>query len=180
MKKLENNMKLTKFYSEGELSSIRMSNEVEAVEEVKNLFFSEQLIEEGILIELRTKNRNAFSMVDELRLDFDRIYSLPELRKKALFSGKKLVDSAEVKHDFPMSTVLFIKNEQRYLNATFRNFQALVSRSRFFGAHKEPMLFARLKNNNFYLLNPESTLKKSENSIWSWIKNAISFKTSSK
>ena len=38
-------MKLTSFYSEGELSSIRVSSAEDVVDGIKNLLFEEQIIE---------------------------------------------------------------------------------------------------------------------------------------
>ena len=46
--------------------------------------------------------------------------------------------------------ILSIKNEQRYLNAQFHGYFILVPRSSFFKKAEEPMLFASLKNNNYY------------------------------
>ncbi|MEX1001522.1 MAG: hypothetical protein WDZ35_05355 [Crocinitomicaceae bacterium] len=175
-------MRLAKFYREGELSSIRMSNEVEAVNEVKGLFFIEQLIEEGILLELKGSNKNRLSTADEVRLDFDLIYSKKELLKKAHFSGKKLVDSAKVNTEFSIETILSIKNEQRHVSAIFRNFVVLQPRFACFNRSKEPMLFASLRNDNYYLLNPEMSQNNRSllTSFKNWIKNKISFKTSSR
>ena len=147
-------MKLVKFYSEGELSSIQISNEDEAVSEVLNLFFEEQLSEEQIILEVSSKNCGFISDVDELRLDFDRIFSKKQLRKKGFFSGRKLTDSARVEQDLSLNTILNIKNEQRYLNATFRSYVVLMPRVQLFGKKREPMLFATLKNDNYYWLNP--------------------------
>lgn len=178
-------MKLTSFYSEDELSSIRVSSVDETVNEVKGLFFHEQLAEEQILLEIYSSSKDVISDVDELRLDFDRIYSRKQIGKKCLFGRYKFVDSSEYQKDYSVKTILAIKNEQRYLNATFKNFQILLPRKSFFNKSEEPMLFASLKNNNFYLLNDfrsetneveESFLKKTSR----WIKKRISFGTSSK
>ncbi|MBD3636062.1 MAG: hypothetical protein HUJ25_01875 [Crocinitomicaceae bacterium] len=175
-------MKLVRFYREGELSSIRMSNEEEVIVGVKNLFFDEQLAEEQIMLEIYSQNKGIVSDVDELRLDFDRIYSHKQLRKKALLSGTKIVDSCNHNKDFSIATIIGIKNEQRYLNASFRNFVILSPRHRFLENSNEPMLLAKLKNNNYYLLNAQQSgndltiVKKVSN----WITKKIFFKTSLK
>jgi hypothetical protein len=175
-------LKLVRFYSEGELSSIRMSNEEETVTEVKNLFFTEQIVEEQIMLEIYSKNRGIVSDVDELRLDFDRILTKKQLLKKALLSGCKLTDSAHQIEEFSLSTIISIKNEQRYLTASFRSFLVLIPRNRFVRKPSEPLLFASLKNNNFYLLNREQSQFSPSRfkTFFNWIKKGISFKTFSK
>ena len=175
-------MKLVRFYREGELSSIQISSADETVSEVANLFFEEQLTEEQIMLEIYSNNNGSISDVDELRLDFDRILSKKQLKKKAIVNGHRLIDSADYEKDFSISTILAIKNEQRYLNATFKGYVILLPRNRAFRKTEEPLLFASLRNNNFYLLNknqkhPQKSFFKS---IRNWIKSAISFKTSSK
>lgn len=175
-------MKLARFYNEGELSSIRVSSEEDTVSEILNLFFDEQLTEEQIMLEIYSQNRGTSSDVDELRLDFDRIFSKKQLKKKALFSGRKLVDSSYHNQDVSITTILGIKNEQRYLNATFRNYVVLLPRTDFFGRTKEPMLLASLKNNNFYWVNPGQSKIQSTpfKRIGNWIRKRTSSKTSSK
>lgn len=175
-------MKLVRFYSDGELSSIQVSSSEETISEVKNLFFEEQLMEEQIMLEIYSNNNGICSEVDELRLDFDRIFSKKQIQKKALITGSKLMDSSKHEPDFSISTILGIKEEQRYLNATFKGFVVLKPRNKFFVKQVEPMLFASLKNNNFYLLNKDQSTpapSKFKNS-WNWILRKISFKTSSK
>lgn len=175
-------MKLVRFYREGELSSIQISSADETVSEVTNLFFEEQLMEEQIMLEIYSKSSSDVSDVDELRLDFDRIYSKKQLKKKALVNGQKLLDSADYSNDFSIQTILGIKNEQRYLNATFKGYLVLLPRNKAFKKTEEPLLFATLRNDNFYLLNQNAIQGNSSlfKSIRNWIKSVISSKTSSK
>jgi len=49
-------LKLARFYSEGELSAIRVTNVEETIFEVKNLFAGEQLEEEKISSLIRQNN----------------------------------------------------------------------------------------------------------------------------
>lgn len=175
-------MKLVRFYSDGELSSIRMANEEETVVEVKNLFFDEQLAEEQIMLDIFSQNRGFISTVDELRLDFDRIYTKKQIRKKAFLTGTKFVDSSNHTKDFSIETIMGIKNEQRYLNANFKSFMILQPRSKMFVRSEEPMLFATLRNDNFYLLNLKQSVARP--SIFKkaslWIQKRIFSKTYSK
>lgn len=178
-------MRLINFYSEGELSSIRVSNVDDTVREIKNLLFEEQLVEEQILLEIYSANIGKVSQVDELRLDFDRIYSKKQILKKSIFAGGKFIDSAKYDNEFSVQTILGIKNEEKYLNAKFQDYHVLISRSGLLSAKQEPMLFARLKNNNFYLLNQNALNEKSGIKAFfqrtaNWIKKTISFRTSSK
>lgn len=175
-------MKLVRFYSEGELSSISVSNTDEAVTVVQSFFFDEQLIEEQIILEIYSRNRGKISTVDELRLDFDRIFTKKQIQKKALLSGSKFMDSADYGKDFSIQTVLGIKGEQRYLSAHFHGYFIIQPRNNWFQKSGEPMLFATLKNNNFYLLNQEQ-VEKSDGKFklaLKWIQKRISSKTSSK
>jgi hypothetical protein len=175
-------LKLVRFYRDGELSSMRVSNVDEAVAEVEGLFFDEQIIEEQIILEIYSRNRGKISDVDELRLDFDRIFTKKQVQKRSILTGSKLIDSGDFGKDFSIQTVLNIKNEQRYLNAQFHGYFILLPRSSSFKKADEPMLFASLKNNNYYLLN-YNEIQTKENKVKSflkWLKAKISFMTSSK
>jgi hypothetical protein len=124
------------------------------------------------------------SGVDELRLDFNRIYSKKDIHSKTRFGRFRFVDSVHHKNNFSIQTILSIKAEERYLSAHFRNY--MVLRARFANDQsQEPYLFASLKNGYFYLLNAEeisspnwiiSLVKKP----FSWIQKKISFRTSTK
>lgn len=178
-------MKLTSFYRKGELSSIRVSSVDEVVDEVKNLLFEEQLKEEQIFLEIYSSSTNKISQVDELRLDFDRIYSKKQINKKCSFGRWKFIDSAKFEKDFSIKTILNIKNEESYLNAKFHDYQILTPGQTIFRKSHEPLLFARLKNNNFYLLSEISEKNRKPlvtrfKQIKSWIQKRISSKTSSK
>jgi len=177
-------LKVARFYSEGELSAIRVTNVEETIFEVKNLFACEQLIEEQIVSMIRQNNLGELSEVDELRLDFNRIYSKKAIQSKTRFGRYKLVDSCQFKGAFSVQTILDIKNEQRYLSAKFNGYVVLSKR---FGKEKrnEPYLFASLKNGYFYLLNAEeisssNIVLNSFKKTFSWIQKKIFFKTSSK
>ncbi len=159
-----------------------MSSTDEAVSEVQSFFFDEQLIEEQIILEIYSRNRGKVSMVDELRLDFDRIYTKKQIVKKTLLSGAKFMDSADYGKDFSIQTILGIKVEQRYLNANFHGYYVIKPRNKWFKKAGEPMLLASLKNNNFYWLNHDQ-VEKSEGKLkvaFKWIQKKISSKTSSK
>lgn len=175
-------MKLVRFYREGELSSIRVSNEEETVSEVLNLFFDEQLDEEQIMLEVYSQNRGFVSDVDETRLDFDRLFSKSQLKKKSLLTGTKLVDSSHYNKDFSINTILQIKSEQKYVSAIFRSYVVLLPRTSLFSSDREPMLFATLKNNNYYWLNPDQSKPKEKGfkKFRNWFKKMTSSKTSSK
>lgn len=177
-------MKLARFYRDGELSEIRVSNSDDAVFEVKNLFASEQLAEEAIQDMIRTKNQSQMSHVDELRLDFNRICRRRDIQHITRLGFYSFQDSADFKGKFSVDTILNIKNEQRYLNACFSDYVILTSR---FGSKKmdQPYLFASLKNGYFYLLNadelpPSNPLMHSVKNFFAWILKKISFKTSTR
>lgn len=177
-------MKLARFYRDGELSEIRVSNSDETVFEVKSLFASEQLAEDAIHDMIRTKNLGQKSHVDELRLDFNRICRKRDLQQVRRFGFYSFKDSSEFKGKFSVDTILNIKNEQRYLAACFSDYVILTPR---FGSKKmgEPYLFASLKNGYFYLLNadelpPSNPLMHSVKNFFAWILKKISFRTSSK
>ena len=159
-----------------------MSSTDEVLSAVNEFFFDEQLVEEQIILEIYSKNRGKISDVDELRLDFDRIYTRKQIQKKAFLTASVFEDSAEYGKDFSMETILSIKTEQRYLNANFHGFYILKPRNKWFEKSEEPLLFASLKNDNFYCLNhsPKSVPSKNRKGFIGWIKNLISFKTSSK
>ena len=161
---------------------MQMSSVDETIMEVNGLFFDEQIIEEQINLEIYSKNRGKISDVDELRLDFDRIMTRKQLQKRAIISGCRFIDSASFEKTFSISTILNIKAEQRYLNATFKGYYILMPRSSFFTKSQEPLLFASLKNENFYLLNADQIQEKKSRvkTALNWIQKKIFSKTSSK
>lgn len=146
-------MKIVNFYSDGELSSIRVASTEDTVFEVKNLFSNEIFIENQIINRIKQDQTKVYSEVDELRLDFNRIYSKKKLAKLVRFGQFKHLSSAAYKADFSIDTILAIKAEQRYLSAKFKGFTILKSRLNVGNSMHEPYLFASLKNGQYYLLN---------------------------
>ena len=72
-------MELKRFNTEDELSSIRFSCADEAIGEIKNLFFQDQLSEEQILVEIYSPNSNEFAHVNLNRLNIDRVFSKKQI-----------------------------------------------------------------------------------------------------
>lgn len=178
-------MNLARFYRDGELSEIRISSSEEVVSEVNNLFAAEQLAEDAIRDMIRTQNRNQYSHVDELRLDFNRIFRKRELLGRTKLKGYQFSDSAQFEGRFSVDTILSIKNEQRYLSACFSDYVILKPRWSFFHKNEEPYLFASLRNGCFYLLNasdlpPAYPLMHSFKNVIAWIPKKIFSKTSTK
>lgn len=161
---------------------MQMSSVDETIVEVNGLFFDEQIVEEQINLEIYSKNRGKISDVDELRLDFDRIFTRKQLQKRAIISACKFIDSANYEKTFSISTILNIKAEQRYLSASFKGYYILFPRSSFFKKSQEPLLFASLKNDNFYLVNADQVQEKKSlfKQVFNWIPKKIFSKMSSK
>lgn len=175
-------MKLIRFYRDGELSEIKVSGAEETINEVNNFFRAEQMAEEAVRDMIKTKNNGQVSHVDELRLDFERIFRKSEIKRRTRFGLYSFKDSADFKKEFSVETILHIKNEQRYLSACFSGY--VVLQQRFFNRDKEPLLLASLKNGYFYLLNdshlPSSNPFATFKPLMTWIRKKISFKTSTK
>ena len=178
-------MEINKYYSEEELSSIRFSCADEAIGEVKNLFFQDQLDEERILLEIYNPNGDELTTVDLNRLKIDRIFSRKQILKRNPFSRHKFVDSSRYQAHYDVSTILAIKNEQRRLGIEFRGIYALIKKTRFGKIENEPVLFAAIGEDVYYLLNERveasyPSKRPRLNSIFQWIQNKIFLKTSSK
>jgi len=178
-------VEINRYYSEDELSSIRFSCADEAIGEVKNLFFQDQLEEERILLEIYSPNSDEITLVDLNRLKIDRIFSRKQIAKRKLFNRCKFVDSNRYQEHYDVATILAIKKEQRHLNIEFKGMYALIKKSRFGKIYQPPLLFAAVGEDVFYLLN-ESSLQghnKKRNpfsTFITWIQNRIFTKTSSK
>lgn len=153
-------MKTTNFYSDGELSSIRIASAEDVVFEVRNLFSNELFIENQILNRIQQNHTKSFSKVDELRLDFKRIYSKKTIARKIRFGRFKHENSSNFKGEFSIETILSIKAEQRYLSAQFKGYTILKKRFDFGKEVREPYLFAALKNGHYYLLNADKVESK--------------------
>lgn len=178
-------MEINRYYSEEELSSIRFSCADEAIGEVKNLFFQDQLEEERILLEIYSPNSNEITVVDLNRLKIDRIFSRKQIAKRKFFNRCKFVDSNRCQEHYDVATILAIKNEQRRLNVEFKGIYALMKKSRFGKVHQPPLLFTAVGEDIFYLLNESSYQDHSKrrnifSSFITWIQNKIFIKTSSK
>lgn len=178
-------MEINRYYSEEELSSIRFSCADEAIGEVKNLFFQDQLEEERILLEIYSPNCEGYTEIDLNRLKIDRIFSKKQIAKKYLFGRAKFVDSNRYQEHYAVSTILSIKNEQRRLKVEFKGIYALLAKNRMGKVPVEPLLFAAIGEDVYYLLN-ETLLGEYERkklgfkSFMQWIQNKIFTKTSSK
>lgn len=152
-------MKIVNFYSDGELSSIRIASAEDTVFEVKNLFSNELFIENQITNRIKQNQPKIYSEVDELRLDFNRIYTKRTIAKKIRLARFRHESSSNYKGEFSIQTILSIKAEQRYLSAQFKGFTILKRRFNF-GEQSEPYLFAALKNGHYYLLNADKVESK--------------------
>lgn len=177
-------MKLVRFYRDGELSGIRVSNSDDTVQEVKSFFASEQLAEDAIVDMIRTKNQGQKSHVDELRLDFNRICRKRDIKHVRRFGFYRFEDSVAYSGKFSVETILSIKNEQRYLSACFTDYVVLIPRWDM-RKTEEPYLLASLKNGHFYLLNadelpPSNPILHTVKKFLGWIRKGISFKTFTK
>ncbi len=178
-------VELKRFNSEEELSSIRFSCEDEALGEVKNLFFRDQLSEEQILLEIYSPNGSEFTQLDLKRLNIDRVFSKRQISNRYLLKRFKLVDSYNYQGDYSVRTILEIKSEQRRLGVEFKGFYTLLPSNSFIKLKSEPLLFAEVGPNIFYSLNNylmDNSRKpkfKIQN-IFHWIKKRISSKTYTK
>ncbi len=184
-KGIKRKVELKRFNIEEELSSIRFSCADEAIGEIKNLFFQDQLTEEEILVEIYSPNNSEITTVNMNRLNIDRVFSKKQITNKYFFSRCKLVDSVKFQDDYSIRTILEIKSEQRRLETKFRGFFVLMPGNKFYAMDSEPLLFAQVGPNVYYLLNdylleedraPRFKFK----NIFSWIKKRISSKTYSK
>lgn len=176
-------MELKRHYNDDDLSPIRFSCADEAIGEIKNLFFRDQLEEEQIMLHIFSKNNGNGLKVDLKRLNIDRVFSKRQLRKRSPFNRGKLLDASLIHIDYSVNTILGIKEEQKRLGVEFKNFVALVTPEKRKNKETEPLLFASLENDVFYLLNPSvleqyQPKKHSLKSILNWIKNRIFSETS--
>lgn len=178
-------MGINKFNSEEELSSIRFSCADEALGEIKNLFFLDQLAEERILLEIFSPNDEVFKPLSLDKISKDQLFTQSQLLKKGFRTNQKFVDSCKYQGDYSVETILTIKDEQRRLNCQFKGYYILLSNKRLATLNKEPELYLRITESTYYWINPTvGTQKKFQRfhllNFFNWIKNAISTKTSSK
>lgn len=178
-------MEVNNYYSEEELSSIRFSCADEAIGEVKNLFFQDQLEEERILLEIYSPNTSDFALVDLNRLKIDRIFSRKHIANRSFLRHSKLVDSNRYQLHFDVDTILEIKNEQRRLGIEFKAFYVLLPKSRLAKLKGEPHLFAAVGADVYYLLNKGEMLDQrkkhfSLSTLKNWIQKKIFTKTSTR
>ncbi len=178
-------MGISKFNSEEELSSIRFSCADEALGEIKNLFFLDQLAEERILLEIFSQNDEEFHPLSLENLSKDQLFTQGQLLKKGFRTNQKFVDSCKYQGDYSVKTILAIKDEQRRLNCQFKGYYILLSNRRLATLNKEPELYIRMTESTYYWINPAvGTQKKFQRfhllNFFNWIKSVIFTKMSSK
>ena len=176
---------ISKFNSEEELSSIRFSCADEALGEIKNLFFLDQLAEERILLEIFSPNDEVFKSQNINNLPQYQVFTQSQLLKKGFMTNQKFVDSCKYQGDYSVKTILSIKDGQRRLNCQFKGFYILLSNRRLATLNKEPELYLRITESTYYWIHPAvGTQKKFQRfhllNFFNWIKIAISTKMSSK
>lgn len=182
-KEITEDLELKRYHNEDDMSPIRFSCADEAIGEIKNLFFRDQLEEEQIMLRIFTKNEEHGTKVDLKRLNIDRVFSNRQLKRRSPFNRGKLTDASVYHYDYSVNTILGIKEEQKRLEVEFKNFMALITPSKRKANNQEPLLFAHLERDVYYLLNPEileeyQPKAHSFKSILNWIKNRIFTKTS--
>ena len=135
------------------MSTIHVSGPEQTVGQIKNLFFSEQLEEEKILLELYSPNGLEISNINPNLLNVDHVFSKRQLKKRSFFGRFKWMDSAKYQERYTVDTILAIKNEQRQLNTVFKGYFVLVPRGLGKQNKQEPMLFTCVGENIYYLVN---------------------------
>lgn len=87
--------------------------------------------------------------------DRDRIFSISEIKNLCIKYRLRFLDSAHFKSPYPYEAILRIKNFETKYNHQIKNFKVIAPDNAFQleELNKDPLLFAQLNDNSFYLIH---------------------------
>lgn len=164
-----------------QLEKIKKQNTPDLLKQAKDILDEDHSIEGRILAELNAGKRVEESTdVNMDLLDKNRIYTKNQIKELCLTYRLRFVNSNMFKNDIPQETVFKIKAEEKKLNTTFKNLKIIApKRTLELGdCDGDPLLFASLGNNEFYLLDQWGDDLNAWRKIWAWpIRNAKNWLT---
>lgn len=125
------------------------------MDEVISLFEMEAQREQRILKRLKTKPNNRFSNISAEGLDTTRIYSLESIQEICVKYRLRFLDAQLFKADFPYEAVHEISLFEKARACKIEQFKIMAPGGIFelSDIHDDPLLFAQLNENTYYLLH---------------------------
>ncbi len=109
----------------------------------------------AILLRLNELPQNSDEAFDVELLEKNRIFSLNTLHEICIQYRLRFLDSTHFKADFPYEAIYQIKNFEKQHQVKIKHFKILAPCTMFQlqDANEDPLLFAQLSDNEFYLIH---------------------------
>lgn len=129
------------------------------IEEVNELLFKSAQNDEEIVNRLKDiadKNSEEIKIADS---DVQNIYSLKEIQNICITYRLRFLDSKHFKQQFPYDAIARITDFEKRYNTKIQRFKIIAPDKAFDleDVNQDPLLFAQLGNNTFYLLHQWGT-----------------------
>ncbi len=127
--------------------------------EVNDLLLTSSKKDEAILNRLKEGNDNDIHDVVLLQKDAENIYSIKEIESICVTYRLRFLDSKHFKMEFPYDAVVRINEFEKQYNTKIKRFKIIAPHKAFdlMDVNQDPLLFAQLSNNTFYLLHQWGT-----------------------
>ncbi len=162
-----------------ELKNIKQNKPYNILDEANKILKEDESIEAAIIAEIKASQpKKETSIVDITQLDADRIFSLEQIKNLCLTYRLKFVDSHRYNNDIPTPTILKIKQEEKQFNAKFKGLKIIAPKKtlKLGDCDGDPLLFASLNNNKYYLLDVWGNDLNAWRKILAWpIKNVVNW-----
>jgi len=138
---------------EKELSKVQ-SPKKSLLDDVSSIFENAIEKENKILIRLKNEMRNRIDF-DENMLDTNNIYDIETIEKICINYRLRFLDSSNFKSQYPFEAIMKIKELEKKIGTEIQHFKILAPHEVFElkEINADPLLFAQLSDNRFYLIH---------------------------
>lgn len=147
---------------------VKRRSQQNLLNEVNELLRGEAETDGEILYRLKTNNLSAPLQISTS--DSENIFSIEDIRHICIRYRLRFLESAHFKAEYPYSAISEIKAFEKKYNVSIGSFHIIAPQEAFEleNINKDPLLFARLNENNYYLLHQWGTDMKWYRKIIAW------------
>jgi hypothetical protein len=126
-----------------------------ALEKANSILESSAQKDSNILDRLKKENDNGIQYIEIQKEDFENIYNIEQIRIICINYRLRFLDTKHYKYEFPYAALLKIKEFEKRYNTTIEKFRIIAPHKAFElqDENQDPLLFAEIAPNNFYLLH---------------------------
>ena len=144
------------------------SNQSDLLKDVNELLSNEHEKDREILSQL--KKRNSDSNISISKVDSENIFSIDDIRHICIRYRLRFLDSGHFKSEYPYDAISEIKAFEKKYDVKIESFKIIAPSEAFDleNINKDPLLFAQLSENNYYLLHQWGTDLKWHRKLLAW------------